>query len=288
MVREDPSNGGRPTVVNRREVRRQQRIAPDHCFIGDRCIGVRNRRIDGISTRGHESEQSYGFRADFPRVVARCVEGWVAAQGGGERDLARESPGSRQEYPCAGGGGGGGGGVVVQMGGRDLVIEIRPITGLAKGGPLESKDDALRVGVLIEVPEAGDGDVEQCRVRVEFFERMVGEVDEERGGVQVREAGADPGEGFLKIPGGQCREVAGADAALEDGEEFPSGEEFDPAGEGGVLATGAFGEPADDAVRASEERYRLAGLGPVPVSDADRVVLDGWHASQRIACGGET
>lgn len=159
--------------------------------------------------------------------------------------------------------------------GADIGGELRAITGVGEEGPLEAGEgfvDACAGGARVDRPEgaeAGEGGVEGDGVGVVVLDGVLDEVGDEHGGVEAAEGEAQAWEDLGEVPLGERGEFGGG---LGDEEDLPAGEELDAAGEFGVLAFGAFGDASEDAVGACEQRDGLAGLGPVPVSDADGVV----------------
>lgn len=156
----------------------------------------------------------------------------------------------------------------------DEPIERGAEAGLLQQRELETEERRLDGAWVAELTQGGQQGIEGEGVRVERREGALDQVGEVEPGVVGAEVGADAGERFGEIPGGEGEELG---VGLVDELEFAGGERFKPAGEGGAWAARAFGQAAEEAGVSGEERDRLAGLGPIPLAEADGLVEAEGH-----------
>ena len=159
----------------------------------------------------------------------------------------------------------------------DIKSEFGLVAGFNQRGPEKAQDGVTVFGGGAERTQGVQERVEEARVRVGIGDAALDDFEAGHGGVEGVDRAACRGEGFFEFPGGEQGEGVGV---FDAGQGFAARENFEAAGELGVLAFRALGDGADEARSAAKKRDGLAGFRPIPDPDTDRIVFEQGHARQ--------
>jgi hypothetical protein len=125
---------------------------------------------------------------------------------------------------------------------------------------------------IAESAEQAHRVVEQRRVRIERRQHPPQHIGDVPTGPVRRQIVTQSRKGLLHIPFGQGREFG---ITLQDHAHLTQSEQVDATRETAAFTPGALGQTTNAAERPTKKTHRLAGLGEIPLTNADcLIVLD--------------